>query len=281
MAVQVTLRQQSRNSLSKLFLAAAFCLMAVLPVSAEEQTPVELQGVKVEERAGKPIDLDLEFINTRGYPEALRESFKDGKPVLLNLAYYTCPMLCNLVLNGQVEALRQIPWTPGDEFNIVTISINPNEMFDLAQKKRAMYLTSYDRPAPGWRFFADYKGNAKKLAEQLGDHYNWNEQTGQFAHAAVIFVLTPKGVISHYLYGIKFKSRDLRLALTEASEDRFAFSVDRFLLYCFHYDPKTHSYTLFATNFMRGGGVLCVLLMAFYLRRMFRADRQRQLGLQH
>ncbi len=190
-------------------------------------------------------------------------------------------MLCSLVLNGQVQTLRQIPWTPGDQFNIVTISINPNETFDLAQKKRAMYLTSYDRPAPGWRFFVDYRGNVKRLAEQLGDQYHWDEHSQQFAHAAVIFVLTPKGVISRYLYGVKFKSRDLRLALTEASDNKFAFSVDRLLLYCFHYDPKTRSYTLFATNLMRGGGILCVALMWFFIRRMFRAERHRQLALQH
>lgn len=252
-----------------------------MPVFGEERTPAELQGVRVEENVGKPVDLNLEFMNDRGYPEPLRESFKDGKPVLLNLVYYTCPMLCNLVLNGQVQTLRQIPWTPGNEFNIVTISINPNEMFDLAQKKRAMYLTSYDRPAPGWRFFVDYQGNAKKLAEQLGDHYNWDERTQQFAHAAAIFVLTPKGVVSRYLYGIRFKSRDLRLALAEAAEDKFAFSVDRLLLYCFHYDPKSRSYTLFATKLMRGGGIVCVLLMALFIRRMFRMEHQRQLEPQH
>jgi protein SCO1 len=261
-------------------LAAVACIALVMPVFAEETTPVVLQGIRVDENVGKPVDLDLEFTNEKGYPEPLRESFKGGKPAIVDLVYYTCPMLCNLVLNGQVQTLRQIPWTPGNEFNIVTISINPNETFDLAQKKKTMYLTSYDRPAPGWRFFVDYRGNAKKLAEQLGDHYNWDERTEQYAHAAVIFVLTPKGIVSRYLYGIKFKSRDVRLALAEAAEDKFAFSMDRLLLYCFHYDPKTRSYTLFATNFMRGGGILCVVLMAFFIRRMFRAERGRGLEFQ-
>lgn len=274
---------ECKESIVRVLLRNPFCLTATFvalaaPVLAEEHTPFELEGVRVEENVGKPIDLGLEFTNERGYPEPLRDSFKDGKPVLLNLVYYTCPMLCNLVLNGQVQALRQIPWTPGNEFNIVTVSINPNEMFDLAQKKRMMYLTSYDRPAPGWHFFADYRDNAKKLAEQLGDHYKWDDRTEQYAHAAVIFVLTPKGVISRYLYGIRYKPRDLRLALTEASEDKFAFSVDRLLLYCFHYDPKSRSYTLFATNFMRGGGILCVSLMVFFIRRLFLAEKQRQMA---
>lgn len=262
-------------------MTVATVITLAMPARAEEHTPVELQRVRVEENVGKPVDLNLEFTNERGYPEPLRDSFKDGKPVLLNLVYYTCPMLCNLVLNGQVQTLRQIPWTPGDQFNIVTISINPNETFDLAQKKKAMYLAGYDRPALGWHFFVDYRDNAKKLAEQLGDHYTWDERTEQYAHAAVIFVLTPKGIVSRYLYGVKFKSRDLRLALTEAAEDKYAFSVDRLLLYCFHYDPKSHSYTLFATNFMRGGGILCVGFMVFFIRRMFRAERQRQLKWGH
>ncbi len=274
MAVTATL-QRAIKFVRLTVLAALVATITTSAIFAEQPTPYELQGVRVDEEVGKKIDLNLEFTNERGYPEPLANFFDKGKPVILNLVYYTCPMLCNLVLNGQVEMLRQIPWTPGEQFNVVTISINPSETFDLAVKKKAVYLTSYDRPAPGWHFMTDYHGNAKKLAEQLGDHYRWDEPSQQFAHAAVIFILTPAGVISRYLYGIKFKSRDVRLALTEASNDKFAFSVDRLLLYCFHYDPKSRSYTLFATNFMRAGGIVCVFLMFFFVRRMLRAERQR------
>jgi protein SCO1 len=274
MAVSRTILRRSKcvRLIGLLALVVGATVSAAL---ADQPTPYELQGVRVDEEVGRKIDLNLEFTNERGYPEPLTSFFEKGKPVILNLVYYTCPMLCNLVLNGQVEMLRQIPWVPGDQFNVVTISINPSETFDLAAKKKAVYLTSYDRPAPGWHFMTDYHGNAKKLAEQLGDHYRWDEPSQQFAHAAVIFILTPAGVISRYLYGIKFKSRDVRLALTEASNDKYAFSVDRLLLYCFHYDPKARSYTLFATNFMRAGGIVCVFLMVFFVRRMLLAERQR------
>ena len=151
------------------------------------------------------MDLDLTFIAEDGYPVKLRDYFDKGKPVLLNLVYYTCPMLCNLVLNAQVEALRNVPWTPGNEFEIVTISIDPTENFKMASDKKASYLTSYERPAPGWHLLVDNDGNVQKLARQVGFGYKLNEATGQYAHAAAIFVLTPEGKVSRYLYGVKFK----------------------------------------------------------------------------
>lgn len=255
-------------------------LAFVCPLLAEQPLPQQLEGVGIDEKVGQDIDLNLTFTNGKGYQQPLRDFFHPGKPVILNLVYYTCPMLCNLVMNGQTQAMREIPWTPGDQYEVVTISINPTETFDLAQKKRIAYTTSYDRPAPGWHFLVDHDGNVKKLAAQMGFHYRWDEQQQQYAHAAAIMILTPTGKISRYLYGIKFKPRDLRLALTEASDNKFAFSVDRLLLYCFHYDPAARGYVMFATNFMRAGGVLCVLLIGFFVYRMLRAERLRQQILQ-
>ena len=133
-------------------------------------------------------------------------------------------------------------------------------------------------PAPGWHFFVDYQGNAKRLAAQLGDRYYWDTSGNQFAHTAVIFVLSPTGKICRYLYGVRFPARDVRLALIEASENKSSLTVDRLLLFCFHYDPTTRSYTLFATNFMRGGGILTVLLITFFVRRMLRAEKSRRLA---
>src|SRR5947209_20633769 len=121
-------------------------------VVADEQLPSMLQGVGVDERIGRNVDLDMTFIAENGYPVPLRQFFQKGRPVILNLVYYQCPMLCNLVLNAQTAALREIPWTPGNEFEVVTISIDPTETFDLAQKKKALYLGNYEKPAPGWHF---------------------------------------------------------------------------------------------------------------------------------
>ncbi|MCL4850844.1 MAG: SCO family protein [Bryobacteraceae bacterium] len=247
---------------------------ALLP-AADPQLPAELEGVGVVERIGDSIDLGLAFTDETDRSVALREYFSSDRPVVLNLVYYNCPMLCNLVLNGQTSTLRQIPWTPGNEFEIVTISIDPSETHELARSKKQAYLDLYKRPAPGWHFLADRDGNVKKLAEQVGFRYRYDDTQKQYAHAAALMVLTPEGKISRYLYGIQYKARDLRLALTEAAESKFGFSIDRILLYCFHYDPNLRSYVLFATNIMRAGGVLVMLVLGFFLWRLFRAERYR------
>jgi protein SCO1/2 len=197
--------------------------------------------------------------------------------VILNLVYYKCQMLCNMVLNAQTQALREIPWTPGNEFEVVTISIDPSEGFDLAQQKKKLQLGAYDRPAPGWHFLVDREGHAKRLAEAVGFHYRYDERIEQYAHAAAIMVLTPEGKMARYLYGVKFRARDIRLALTEAAEGKGKFSIDQLLLFCYHYDPQARSYTLFATNIMRGGGLLTVLIVGGVLLRLFKRDKQKSL----
>jgi len=250
-------------------------LVAAAIFAADQPLPRELEDVGVEEKLGTEIDLDLTFIAENGHPVALREYFASGRPVILNLAYYSCPMLCTLVLNGQTATLREIPWTPGEEYEIVTISIDPRETFALAGEKKQIYLSNYERPAPGWHFLVDHDGNAKKLAEQVGFHYRYDEDRDQFAHAAAIMVLTGEGRVSRYLYGIRFPTRDMRLALTEASNGEIGSTFDRVLLFCYHYDPDSKSYALFATNFMRAGGVLVMLVLAFVLWRFWRKERLR------
>jgi protein SCO1/2 len=264
-------------------------LLASLPLLAESRLPSndgpgalpanvrppQLEGVGIDEDLGKPIDLSLTFIAENGYPVALSEYFHKDRPVILNLVYYNCPMLCTLVLNGQTEAMRAIPWTPGKEYEVVTISIDPRESFDVARKKKAIYMGSYDRPAPGWHFLVDHDGNAKKLAEMAGFHYRYDPRIEQYAHAAAIMVLTPEGRMARYLYGVRFSPRDLRFALAEASEGRSTMAIEKILLFCYHYDPKAGAYVLFATNLMRAGGLLTVGLIVIFLTRMFRADRKR------
>jgi len=247
--------------------AAALCAQTL-----DERTPRELQGVGVTEHLNTKIDLSLTFTGEDGYPHALSEYFSKDRPVLLNLVYYSCPMLCNLVLNGQTDAMRKMPWTPGKEYEVVTISIDPTENFGLAKTKKATYLSSFERDAPGWHFLTDNEGNVAKLAKQVGFGYKLDQQTGQYAHAAAIFILSPTGMISRYLYGVKFKPLDLRLALTEAAGEKSGLS-DRVLLYCFHYDPASRGYVPFARNFMKLGGVLAMLILGFVLFRLWRAER--------
>ena len=240
--------------------------------------PAQLDNVGIEEKLGSSIDLDLKFIGEDGYPVALREFFKQGKPVVLDLVYYNCPMLCTLVLNGQVEAMRELAWTPGKDYEVVTISIDPREAFDVARKKKAQYLSSYDRPAPGWHFLTDTNGNAKKLAESVGYHYKYDEKIEQYAHPAAVMVLTPEGKVARYLYGITYKERDLRFALAEAAENRLTMAAEKVLLLCYMYDPDASRYVLFASNFMKAGGVLVAAVFGWFWLRLVRADRRRMAG---
>jgi protein SCO1/2 len=265
------LRLLQQSSLATAIFIAFAALAAAQ--TAGEQTPHELEGVKVSEHLGAQLDLDLQFTAEDGYQHSLREYFQAGRPVILNLVYYTCPMLCNLVLNGQVAALRKIDSTPGKEFEIVTISIDPTENYAIARSKKATYLASYERPAPGWHFLTDYNGSTARLASQIGFNYKLDEKTGQYAHAAVIFVITPEGKVSRYLYGINFKPFDIRMALAEAAKGKFGSSIESFLLYCFHYDPVARSYTLFARNVMRIGGFFTLLILGLILFRLWRRDR--------
>ncbi len=246
---------------------------------ADEKLPPELEGVGVVERLGNHVDLDLEFVNESGRPVKLREYFSSGKPVLLTLAYYTCPMLCSLILNGQTAALKEVAWTPGEQFEVVTVSFDPRDTPELARKKKANYLEMYGKQAgDGWHFLTDYNENVKKLADQVGFHYKWDQEQEQFAHTAAIMFLTPDGRVSRYLYGIKFSPRDVRLALTEAGEGKMGSTVDKLLLYCFHYDPSSKGYTLFAINLMRAGGALTVVILVFVILRLLRRERGRAAG---
>jgi protein SCO1/2 len=259
-------------------LAMIGCLgLATIPLySAEEPLPKELEGVGIKEKLGDRIDLDMLFTAENGQQVPLRSYFSKGKPVVLNLVYYSCPMLCNLVLNGQLGALKEIAWTPGSEFEIVTVSIDPMETWGLAAKKKNYYMEAYGRDAyQGWHFLADYKDNVKKLAEQVGFSYRWDERTEQFAHSAALMVLTPEGVVSRYLYGIRYKPRDVRLALTEASQGKLGSIGDKILMFCFHYDAEARSYVPFARNIMRAGGVLTMLILGGVLLLLFSRDRTR------
>ena len=252
-----------------------------VPILPSNMRPPQLIGVGIEEHLGAAIDLNLTFIAENGYPVALRDYFEKGRPVILNLVYYSCPMLCTLVLNGQTEAMRAIPWTPGNEYEVVTITIDPRESFDDARKKRAIYLGSYDRPAPGWHFLADHDGNAQRLARQVGFNYKYDPRQEQYAHPAAIMVLTPRGRMARYLYGIRYGAKDLRFALAEASEGRATMALEKILLFCYHYDPKAGRYVWFALNFMRLGGLLTVALIAFFILRMIRAERARAISTSH
>jgi len=249
------------------------------PVSEKDlanRVPAQLVGVGIEEHLGRPIDLDLTFNDENGQVVKLREFFNKGRPVILDLVYYTCPQLCSLILNRQVELMRQMPGVPGTDYEVVTISIDPRDTPEIAREKKASYLATYGKPAPGWHFLTDREDNAKRLAELIGYHYRWDPRIQQYAHLAGITILTPEAKVARYLYGINYRAIDLRFGLAEAAENRSTLTIDKVLLFCYHYDPVENKYVMFATNFMKAGGVLTILILGWFLFRMIRIEQHRR-----
>jgi protein SCO1/2 len=228
--------------------------------------PAELQKVDFEQKLGAQVPLDLPFRDESGKPVQLRQFF-DGRPVILTLVYFECPMLCTEVLNSLVRALKVLSLEPGRDFNIVTVSFNAAEKPVLAADKKRTYLERYGRPGAehSWHFLTGEPASIKLLTETVGFHYVFDERLNQFAHPAGILVTTPEGVVSKYLYGIDYAPRDVRLALVEASDRKVGSPVDRVLLYCYHYDPTTGKYGLAVLTLIRAGGVLTLAALGAFI----------------
>ncbi|MFZ9594924.1 MAG: SCO family protein [Bdellovibrionia bacterium] len=239
--------------------------------------PPELKEVGITERLGETVSIsELSFKDEAGKDVKLSQYFQQGHPVLLNLVYYECPNLCNFVLNGLVKSLKTLDWTPGVNFEIVTVSIDPKEAPSLAEKKKAAYMKEYGRTeaAPGWHFLTGEEPNIKKLAEQVGFGYKYDTREKQYAHSAGIFALTPTGKISRILYGIEFKSTELKLALLEASNGQVGTVIDRFLLFCYRYDPNSRKYSLYLTQVMQAACAVTVIIFGAYLTLFWRRQRK-------
>ncbi|MDZ4723797.1 MAG: SCO family protein [candidate division Zixibacteria bacterium] len=241
-----------------------------------DQNP-QLQKIDIIEHLGDTIPLDLTFTDDLGQVVRLGDYFHKGKPIILTLGYYRCPMLCNLVMNGLNKGVKQLEWTPGDQFQMVTISINPEETPELALAKKQTYIVEFGKPGleQGWSFLVGKESQSQTIADAIGFKYFFDESRDEYAHAAAAFVLTEDGRISRYLYGIDFKERDLKLALIEASEGKIGSTFDRLILYCFHYDPDAQSYVLFAGNLMKIAGLLTVMIVGTFLAIFWIRERRK------
>jgi protein SCO1/2 len=198
--------------------------------------------------------------------------------VILTLNYYKCPMLCGLQLNGLLDGLIELDWTPGDEFELVTVSINPLETPALAMEKKQNYIKRYGRPraASGWHFLTGSEPEIRQLASTLGFGYTLDRKTGEYAHAAAIFVATPDGRVARYLYGIEYPRKRLRLALLEASEGEIGSTIDQLIMYCYHYDPSSRRYSPVAMNIMRLGAGATALVFGLTLGGFWMRDVRRR-----
>jgi protein SCO1/2 len=236
--------------------------------------PGLLSKIHIDQKLDSPIPLDLPFTDETGRQVRLRDYF-GKRPVILALVYYECPMLCTQVLNGLVTALTVMNFEPGREFDVVAVSFNPREGPGLASQKKAAYLERYGRPqtAAGWHFLTGSEASIKQLTDAVGFRYAYDDAIKQYAHGAAIEVLTPKGHISKYFYGIEYSARDIRLGLIEASEERIGTPIDDFLLFCYHYDPTTGKYGAAIIRLVRLGGVATVLAFLSFLAISLRRER--------
>ncbi len=255
-------------------------VVLALPVSAqviEDKVP-ELEGVDVIEHLGEHIPLDLVFTNDLGQQVTIGSYFDEEQPVLLMLGYYECPMLCNLVFNGIINSVKELKLLPGKDYKMVSVSINHREDFNLAASKKANYLTALDIPSAkdGWSFLTSDSVQVKKLADAVGFQYKYDDNIKQYAHPAVIYLLSPNGKISRYLYGVEYKVNDLRFGLLEASEGKIGNTIDRIILFCYHYDPDAKGYVVFAGNVMRLGGAVTLVLVAGMVGLLLYRERRKK-----
>lgn len=268
--------RHGRNALCLTTLALAVALPG-LPTAAQvpQILPQAVQEVGIDQRLNEQVPLDLEFQDETGRTVRLGDYF-GRKPVLLTLVYYKCPMLCTMVLNGVVRTLRPLSFSAGKEFELVTVSISPTETPAQAAEKKAIHVRSYGRPgsAEGWHFLTGEEEAIRRLTEAVGFRYTFDPETGLYAHASGMILLTPEGRLSRYFYGIEYSARDLRLAVIEASESRIGSPVDRVLLYCYQYDPTTGKYGLVIMRVIRVAGIATLLLLGGFILLSIRRERR-------
>jgi protein SCO1/2 len=236
----------------------------------QHRPPGVLATIAFEQRLDAQIPADLAFRDEAGHTVQLGDYFSQ-KPVILTLNYYECPMLCPVVLEGLLRSLRALSFMIGEQFDVVTVSIDPGETAALAATTKARYIRDYGRPkaAAGWHFLTGDEASIQRLTQAVGFRYAYDAGKNQYAHAAGIMVLTPQGRISRYFYGIEFSPRDLRLALVEAAANTIGSPVDQLLLFCYQYDPATGRYSLVVRRALQLAGLATVFSLAGFMVVMF------------
>ena len=225
-------------------------------VERSKARPDLLKKVGFDQKLNAQVPLGLVFRDESGHSVQLASYF-GRKPVVLSLVYYECPMLCTLALNGQLRLYRGLDFNVGDQFEVITVSINPRETPALAAAKKASYLSRYRRPGAdlGWHFLTGAEPAISALTDAVGFHYEYDPVSRQYAHATGLMVLTPEGRIAAYQYGVEYSPADLRLAVIEASEGKVGTPVEQVLLYCFHYDPATGKYSVAIMKLVRASAI--------------------------
>jgi protein SCO1/2 len=238
------------------------------------QRPPGLEFVGIEQHLNAEVPVDLEFRDELGNPVKLADYFGHGRPVILNLGYYQCPMLCSELLQGLVGSMKALTFNIGQDFDILTVSFDPRETTEMAAAKKRDMMKRYGRPNAdkGWHFLTGKADQINALTKAVGFQYQFDPKTEQYAHAAAIVMLTPDHHISGYFYGVEFSPKDLRLGLVQASQNKIGNIGDQVLLYCYHYDPRTGKYGAVVANILKLAALGTMLILGTFMFVMFRAD---------
>jgi len=280
-AAQDSIRGRARRAGLPALLAVALLGAGLASPAAgqlNEQKPQAIEGVGVTEHLDVQVPLDLEFTDSTGEKITLGQIFDGNRPLILTMNYSDCPKLCSLQLNALVDAMRKMPLELSEEYQVLTVSIDPLETPERAQLTRQKYLKDYGRPgaAAGWRFLVTRdEDRIHKLADTVGFHYKFIPERREYSHVAVLMICTPGGRVSRYLGGVNYDPNTLRLSLIEASEGKVGSPMDQFLLYCFHYDPTEGRYAPAAFRIMQLAGLLTVVVFGSVLSVFWLRERRK------
>ncbi|CAN5419732.1 SCO family protein [soil metagenome] len=263
-----------KSTLNILLVISVFFIADLAYGQLNREKPAILDEVGVEEKLGDKIPLDLTFATSDGDSVTIADLMKDGNPVLLNPLYYECPTLCGLVLDAVFNVVHELAWSPGNEYTIISYSIDPDETAELAAKNKAEVMNDLERTGAdeGWYFLTGNEEAIQLLSEAVGFNYKYDENTGEYIHLASIMLISPEGIITRYLYGLNMREFDLRNALYEAAGGQIGSTLERAVLYCFAYDPASQSYVPVAVNIMKLGGLATMLILGIFLTILWRRN---------
>ena len=245
------------------------------PIVKPEDMPGPLKQVRIDQHLGDQLPLDVPFVDEDGNAVKLGDYFTGDRPVVLAFVYFECPMLCSLILNGVATSFNILKFNPGQDFDVVAISIDPDETPAMATESKAATLKRYGRPdtGSGWHFLTGDEAEIQKVADAAGFGYDYLPATDEYAHASGIMIVTPEGKLSQYFYGIEYPPKDVRLALVEASSNQIGSLVDQILLYCYRYDPQVGKYTVMTMRVLRITGAVFVLGLIIFVWIAIRRDQ--------
>lgn len=274
---QIKLHYMKRIALCTIFLTVLFSAIQVSAQLNPEQ-PEALQGVGINENLGSKIPIDATFATSNGDSVTIADLLQDGKPILLNPLYYDCPMLCGLVIDGVLNVVNELAWKPGVDYTIVSFSIDPSETHHLAAEYKERYTRQMNKSdaQDGWYFLTGKKSEIEKIIFALGFEVNEIKDTGEFAHAAAIALLSPEAVITRYLYGIQYDEFNVRSALYEAADGKIGNTLTKVLMYCYQFDPNSNSYVPFAINIMKLGGLATLLFLGIFIGLLWLREKDKK-----